>query len=130
MPTPVYSHAAACQAINFPMTFSLFAALTLWRDDTNITPKERYVRRIWAEFGYAGVIVAGLVEGVLKGSLGAFFLCAPVLPGFIFPELLSNSHLLAQYTLHSSGVAFITIAMSIHSLVVNPFSEKLAPSPI
>jgi len=111
--------------IRHSLSFSAMAHLTMWRDEAG--NNERYVRKISAEFGYAGLVIAGLAEAVVKGVLTILFVVGTGCPGFFFPELQSASRKLAQKSFKSAVNALETAVASLYFLGANPLSSRLPP---
>jgi len=104
-------------SIHRSLSFSAMAHLTFWRNKGG--NDERYIRKISAEFGYAGLVVAGLVEAVVKGVLTIVFIVGTQCPGFLFPELQSASQKLAQKSFKSTVDSIMTAVASLYFLGAN-----------
>ena len=114
------SYERAGQIAHWPVSLLAQNSLTSWRNAKGCSAGEKCVRRICAEFGYAGLVIAGVVEAVAKAIITPLFLL-----GALIPTLGQKSFHLAYQS--STGVCFCLFSslVSFASLLENPFKDRM-----
>lgn len=114
------SYARASQIAHWPVSIFAQNSLTKWRNAEGCNSSEKLVRRIGAEFGYAGLVVTGVVEAVIKAVITPVFLLCALIPCFTQKSI----HLAFQ---SGTGVIFCLFSsvVSFSSLLRNPFEDQM-----
>lgn len=106
---------------NFHWPVSLLALnqLTTFRNEVGYNKKDKFIRKIVAEFGYAGLVIAGIVEAAVKAIFVPMFFLASLIPSLTSKSIKLSSE-------NSSGIIFCLFAayVSFFELFENIFVNR------
>ncbi|NGX37073.1 MAG: hypothetical protein K1000chlam2_00223 [Chlamydiae bacterium] len=114
------SYERASLIAHWPISVSAQNSLTKWRNAEGCSSSEKFVRRIGVEFGYAGLVITGIVEAIVKAVFTLVFLS-----GAAIPNLRQKSiHLACQSAQGIFFSLFSSIVSSV-SLIQNPVTDQM-----